>query len=143
MPIEGERSGQAMLIAILALGGAMIAATAIAGFLILYQIRSSTDSLNSAKAIFAADAGADFGLFNYYCATTSTQNPIPRCTSAPVMGPFSGSGATVTVTCYDANNSTTACYNNSSVTYIVSRGTSESSSRAFYEQILSTSTIFP
>ena len=58
-----------MLIAVLSLGGAILGATAVAGLLTLYQIRATTDTENSAKAIFAADAGIGMGAFNHYCAT--------------------------------------------------------------------------
>ena len=53
-------SGQAMIIAILSLGGAILGATTLAGFLLLYNIRATTNSVNSAKAIFAADAGLNW-----------------------------------------------------------------------------------
>ena len=52
-----------MLITVLALSGTILGATAIAGLLMLYQIRQSTDIANSTKAIFAADAGIETQLF--------------------------------------------------------------------------------
>jgi hypothetical protein len=60
-----KRSGQAMLIAVLSLGGAILGATTVAGLLTLYQIRATTDTANSAKAIFAADTGTEWALFNH------------------------------------------------------------------------------
>lgn len=53
------RSGQAMLLTVIALGGTLLGATTIAGLLMLYQIRQSTDLKDSTKAIFAADAGLE------------------------------------------------------------------------------------
>ena len=38
-----SRSGQVMIITILALGGTLLGATTVAGLLTLYQIRNSTD----------------------------------------------------------------------------------------------------
>ena len=70
LPVQNKRSGQAMLIAVLSLGGAILGATAIAGFLTLYQIRTTADTENSAKAIFAADAGVEWSQFEYYTGTT-------------------------------------------------------------------------
>ncbi|MDP2598610.1 MAG: hypothetical protein Q8P49_02145 [Candidatus Liptonbacteria bacterium] len=59
------RRGQAMILSILALGGSILGATTIAGLLMAYQIRGTTDSVNSAKAIFAADGGIECGLYNF------------------------------------------------------------------------------
>lgn len=58
-------TGQVMLLTILVLSGTILGATTIAGFLTLYQIRQSTDIINSAKAIFAADAGLECEFYNY------------------------------------------------------------------------------
>ena len=55
-----------MLIAVLTLGGAILGATTLAGLLMLYQIRATTDTENSAKAIFAADAGVNWALYSYF-----------------------------------------------------------------------------
>lgn len=143
---SSRSSGQAMLIAVLSLGGAMLGATAIAGLLILYQIRAATDSINSSKAIFAADAGTDFALFSYYCANELDSGGNPRCSQAPVMGAFAD-GASTTVTCYDSNNNpTSSCYNptgTGDIQYAVSIGSSSNAQRAFYLSITSASTSFP
>lgn len=55
-----------MIITVLALAGTLIGATTIAGLLTFYQIRQSTDIVSSAKAIFAADSGFEWGLYNYF-----------------------------------------------------------------------------
>lgn len=89
-----------MLLTVLTLGGAMLGATTIAGLLMIYQIRQATDLGNSAKAIFAADAGIEWGLYNYYCLTELDQSllkdpcPMPRLSGL-------GNGAKVQVTCQD------------------------------------------
>lgn len=59
-----RRRGQVLLLAVLALGGTMIVVTAIAGFIMLFQIRQVGEVENSARAIFAADAGVECGLYN-------------------------------------------------------------------------------
>ena len=58
--------GQVMLITVLALSGTLLGATAIAGLLMLYQIRQASDIVNSTKAIFAADAGIETQLFQIF-----------------------------------------------------------------------------
>ena len=63
-----KRSGQVMIITILVLGGAILSATTIAGLLMLYQIRQTTDIANSGRAIYAADAGIEWSLFKWFCA---------------------------------------------------------------------------
>jgi len=123
------RSGQAMLTAVLSISGAILGATTVAGFLMLYQLRASTDSQNSAKAIFAADSGVEWALFNYYCG----QAVPPRCTLAVdeeyPTSTFSN-GAAVSPTCYDIDNNVISCSNTSTVSAI-SLGLSSNSRRAF------------
>ncbi|MDP1689340.1 MAG: hypothetical protein Q8L47_04415 [bacterium] len=58
-----SRGGQLMLTTVLILGGTMIGASLIAGFLTLRSIRQGGLAVDSAQAIFAADAGLDF-MFN-------------------------------------------------------------------------------
>jgi hypothetical protein len=120
----GKRRGQAMLIAVLAIGGAILGATAIAGFLTLYELRSGNDTQNSAKAIFAADSGVEYALFNYYCPTEG------RCASAPPFPTFAN-GATDNVTCYDATGVPLGSCFDPAVNTAISKGLSLNSSRAF------------
>ncbi len=51
--------GQVMLASVIILGGILASATAIAGILMVYQIREASDSENSAQALFAADSGIE------------------------------------------------------------------------------------
>jgi hypothetical protein len=55
--------GQVLLMTVLVLGGVMVAASTIAGYLMLLRIRQSTDSASSAVAISAADAGIEWDLY--------------------------------------------------------------------------------
>lgn len=110
-----------MLIATLSLGGAILGATTIAGLLMLYQIRSTTDSENSAKAIFAADTGVEWALNSFY---HPPQTPLPVFVN----------GATLTVTCSDASSTPLAACDGSAGTpdTAITKGTSGSSRRAFF-----------
>lgn len=119
-----------MLLMLLSLGGTILAATTLAGFLMVSQIRSSTDFANSAKSIFAADAGTEWALDNYF--NSSTQ---------PVLFPFSPSnGATSSVTCYGFDDSgnllpliTSTCNDanpNASSGYAIAVGTANNTNRA-------------
>lgn len=117
-PLRNNYSGQAMIIAILSLGGAILGATALAGFLMLYTIRNTTDSENSAKAIFAADSGVDWAIYS---------NINPPASPVPVFG----NGAVLTVTCYDATGVTTTTCDNASATTAIAEGNSNGARRAF------------
>ncbi|HUC02122.1 MAG TPA: hypothetical protein VMA75_04470 [Candidatus Paceibacterota bacterium] len=133
-----KRSGQAMLIAVLSLGGAILGATTVAGLLTLYQIRATTDTQNSAKAIFAADAGTEWALFSYYCAEEG------RCSGLPAKPAFAGSGATVSVNCYGnlgASGNAIAC-NNSSTASAISSGVSNGAERAFFVGVAGVSSTY-
>ena len=54
------QAGQVMLLAVLIIGTSMLAMTSISGYLILQRIRSSSNIVDSTKAIFAADTGIEW-----------------------------------------------------------------------------------
>ena len=58
--------GQVMLLTVLVIGGLLLGASAIAGLLMVYQLRQSSDVTNSTKAIFAADAGIEWELYRMF-----------------------------------------------------------------------------
>ena len=58
--------GQVMIITIVMMGGILLSATAIAGLLLVYQIRQSNDSVSSAKAFFASDTGLEITSWCYF-----------------------------------------------------------------------------
>lgn len=124
-----RRSGQAMLAAVLSISGAILGATTVAGFLTLYQLRAANDSENSAKAIFAADSGVEWTLFDYYCGGDG------RCSGYPAADYATSSfanGVSFQVTCYDADdNALSGCNNQSTTASAISLGLSENSRRAF------------
>lgn len=82
-----------MLLTILTLGSTILGATTIAGFLMLYQIRQSTDLANSGKAIFAADAGVEWATYSYVTSLRAG-TPVPL-TPQPTFS----NGATVSAVC--------------------------------------------
>ncbi|MBI2035130.1 MAG: hypothetical protein HYT12_00400 [Candidatus Liptonbacteria bacterium] len=65
---KGE-GGQLMIVTVLILGGVILTASVIAGFLTAGNIRQTTLANDSAKTIFAADAGLERVL--YACTKTS------------------------------------------------------------------------
>lgn len=122
----GARSGQAMLIAVLSLGGVILGATTIAGLLTLYQLRAANDAEHSSQALFAADSGVEWTLAAYYCNFTG-RTPCP-----PTAPTFSASGAAMTSTCYEADGVTVSdCSNTTTTVSAITVGTSAGTRRAF------------
>ena len=113
------RSGQAMILTALTLGGVILVATTIAGLLTVYQLRQANDLANSAKAIFAADTGVEWGLYQFF-------NP-----TGPELQPTMTNGATFTTKCYDSSSNQLADCTDVNTVDIRSLGTSLGVSRAF------------
>ncbi len=86
-----------MILTVLALGGTILGATTIAGLLMLYQLRQTTDMANSARAIFAADAGTEKAFYDLFCANDSSKLPCP----SPDL--TFQNGASVQIVCYDGS----------------------------------------
>ncbi len=125
------RDGQAMLIAILTLGGAILGATSLAGLLLLYQIRSTTDTENSAKAIFAADTGANWALYTYF--NSPQQGTGPGINKNGALD----DDESVAITCYAADGATLAACddqdnNPATTSYAIAEGLSGGARRAFW-----------
>ena len=74
-PKPKTRSGQVIILAVLTLGGILLSAAAVSGILLVYQIRNTNDAVNSAKAIFAADAGIEAASFCYFGAAGGGCDP--------------------------------------------------------------------
>ncbi len=102
-----NQSGQVMLVVILSLGAVMIGANVISGFLINNQIKQATNIVDSAKAIYAADAGIEAGYYSF--ATGNNVNLT-----------FSNK-ASSTIKCFDINNNNVAC-NSASAAFIIGQG---------------------
>lgn len=115
-----------MILTTLTLGGALMGATTIAGLLMLYQIRQGADVNHSARALFAADAGIEWGLYNLLCSEDPAKQPCPIN-----RVPRFNNGATVTVECLnDAGVRVNDCNPTETVT-IKSLGRSGNTARAF------------
>ncbi len=80
-------AGQVLILTILTIGGILLGATTIAGLLVAYQISQGTDLANSGKAIFAADTGIEWGLYQFFKPGFAV--------SAPTLS----NGASFTATC--------------------------------------------
>ena len=120
-----------MLLMVLSIGATILGATTIAGILMVYQIKGSTDFINSSKAIFAADTGTEWAEYNHFHPTSTLPSPS-----------FSN-GASLIVSCYDANNTLTPCgatlnTTTSYATYAISKGISRNINRAFSVQFAPT-----
>lgn len=114
-----EREGQSMIIAVLAVGGVILGATTIAGLLMVFQIRQTTNSADSAKAIFAADAGLESALYQKFANVSATALVFTN-------------GASINVTCYnDAGSPVPECANTGS-TSTKSVGIAATARRAFF-----------
>lgn len=136
-----------MLVAVLSLGGAVLGATTVAGLLTLYQIRATTDTANSAKALFAADAGTEWALFNHYCGVADPA----RCNSQVASGteeypqPTFMNGASMEVNCYDsdaATGATTTC-SDPNVVVAIASGIANGAERAFFLGVSGATTTYP
>ena len=79
--------GQVMLITVLVLSGTILGATAIAGLLMLYQIRQSTDIVNSTKAIYAADSGIEWQLYKFFKAPDPDAQKCKTCAESDFACP--------------------------------------------------------
>lgn len=124
--VANKSAGQVMILTVLALGGTILGATTIAGLLMLYQLRQSTDMANSARAIFAADAGIEQSFYNLFCGPLDN----PAKTPCPASAINFTNGESVKVTCYDGNGSEVLC-TDSAVRHIRSVGSGGTATRAF------------
>ena len=76
-----KNGGQVMLLSVLLISGAVLAATTLASFLILSQLRQASGAESSAQAIHAADSGLERALFevfrNDWCDPSSGSGAPP------------------------------------------------------------------
>lgn len=118
--------GQVMLLTVLVLSGTILGATTIAGLLTLYQIRQSTDFINSAKAVYAADSGMEWRLYKFFKSDNQICRDCPDggACPAPVMTNINSPADPIRVSCGTVPGVATT-------TTIKSTGVSSNSSRAF------------
>lgn len=66
-----------MILTVVIITSSILGVALVAGMLIVFQIRSSGDFANTNKAIFAADAGTEWWLYNYYKDPNILSSTIP------------------------------------------------------------------
>lgn len=74
MKILNFKEGQVMILTVIILGGIILGATTIAGLLMIYQIKQSTNIKHSTMAVYAADTGLEFYLYHSYAASGTLSN---------------------------------------------------------------------
>jgi len=117
--INLNKKGQVMIIVSLVLGGVMLTSIVIGGILISNQIRQAGNITSSAKALYAADAALEWGMYQFY------KNNIPDAGS-----PSFTNNSTYTTLCYSGASSV-PCTAGGNITDIVGKGTFGKVSRAF------------
>ncbi len=70
-----RENGQVMVLTIMVMGGVMLSAITIAGMLTLFQIRQSGDITRSTEAIYAADAGSEWALYQISKPSEASEHP--------------------------------------------------------------------
>ncbi len=70
-----------MLLTTLTLSGTILASITVAGLLMLYQIRQTSNSENSAKAIFSADTALEYDLYRTFQPDFGCTYPAPEMTN--------------------------------------------------------------
>lgn len=125
-----------MILTVMALSGVVLSATAIAGLLVVYQLRQATDLANSAKAVFAADTGIDWALYKRSLTCPRDVSGVPTTPDCATTVPdLLTNGATLEVKCYDVSGNEILYCNsddpNNPIANIKSLGSSAKSSRAF------------
>ena len=80
---SSANQGQVMLLAVLIIGASILTMTSISGYLMLQRIRSSSNIIDSTKAIFAADTGIEWELFKKNKCAEGSTNPL--CSEKPFL----------------------------------------------------------
>ena len=109
-----ENKGQVMLLSIVIIGTSIMVVTIIAGYLMVQRLRFSSNMADSAKALFAADAGIECEQYNIF-----HPGSVFNCNDPAVLN-------------FDDPLVSAQTINNMVNFYIKSTGTSNKSKRAFY-----------
>lgn len=64
--INKKNKGQVMVLTVLIIGGILLTATVIAGYLTFFQIRQANNVIQSTMSVFAADAALEQTLYCYF-----------------------------------------------------------------------------
>ena len=112
-----------MLLTLLFIGSSILIFSTIAGYIMIQRIRASSDTVDSTKAIFAADSGVECMLFKY-ASTTENRSGLDCNTASRGFLSFDDNF----VSAYTEIASSSV----GSSSYIKSVGASNRSKRAFY-----------
>lgn len=111
--------GQSMILTVMVLSSAVLALSAIGGYMMLLRLRINSDIVNTTKAIYVADAGIECEAYNQF------QMASIDCNAAPYNA-FPHTSGTV-----DPTASYQVEYSDAPTPYMISRGLYRSSSRSF------------
>lgn len=116
-----QNSGQVMLLSIVIIGTSILVVSIVAGYLMVQRLRFSSNMADSAKAVFAADAGIECELYNIFKA-----DPDIVCNDLSFDALNALTAKTETIKNFFINPLGETIY------YIKSTGTFNKSKRAFY-----------
>ncbi|PIR98091.1 MAG: hypothetical protein COT89_01480 [Candidatus Colwellbacteria bacterium CG10_big_fil_rev_8_21_14_0_10_42_22] len=110
---ELKNKGQVMILSVLLISSAILAASSLAGLLVLFQLKRTAGAEDSARAVFAADAGIENALYKRF---------VDGCTEGDLLKDK-----------FDFSNGQSANYQvkMDSCDYTVSVGSSKNTARAF------------
>lgn len=124
-----RNNGQAMIVSVVLIGGILLSASAVAGLLVVYQIRQSNDMVNSAKAFFAADTGIEAVSMCYFKGCDDPATPVVEDATMPPQILFSNGARWETTSTIIAATPTT-----SSTLNIIAKGFSGNTIRILETQ---------
>jgi len=94
-----SRGGQAMILTVMLLSGAILSASALAALLVLFQLRQASDIKSSTQAIFAADSGIECILYEAVVNGASGVGDFANCGELALTPPINlDNGASYVVT---------------------------------------------
>lgn len=114
-----HRQGQSMILTVLVLSSAVLAISAIGGYMMMLRLRINSDIVNTTKAIYITDAGIECEAYNQF------QMASIDCNAAPYNA-FPHTSGTV-----DPSASYQVEYTPGPPPYMISKGIYRSSSRSF------------
>ena len=118
-----RQKGQVILLTLLFIGSSILIFSTIAGYIMIQRIRATSDTMDSTKAIFAADSGTECMLFKY-ASTTENRSSLDCNTASSGFLSFDDNFVSVYTEIASSSVGTSS--------YIKSVGTSNRSKRAFY-----------
>lgn len=94
LALAKKSGGQTMLLIVLVLGSAIVGAASLSALLTTYGLKQITRAQESAQAIFAADTGVEWALYQRFGNCKNPRQANPRCPPpAEYDAPFPETGA--------------------------------------------------